>query len=216
MFVLEFIVITLFAAVMSKYYQLEMISKAIKPQLVEGVWRKPKLSARRIARIRKECLRYGTINGVQAQWNPEWDKPKKSWIPRPPKGHADERALADRIALIDKNMKAMPKMIVETRKEAYLSKPHTFLDIKLDPEDYEVFYKIGRTMTHQQRKHDREKAAKAAAEAEAKAMKKKGSEKSAKGEKKVSDKVSEKDKGAKADKTAKTASKETEQPSASA
>ena len=133
-------------------------------------------------------------------------------------------------------MKAMPKMIVETRKvgiqmkderqEAYLSKPHTFLDIKLDPEDQyylfwgheysEVFYKIGRTMTHQQRKHDREKAAKAAAEAEAKAMKKKGSEKSAKGEKKVSDKVSEKDKGAKADKTAKTASKETEQPSASA
>lgn len=111
MFVLEFIVITLFAAVMSKYYQLEMISKAIKPQLVEGVWRKPKLSARRIARIRKECLRYGTINGVQArnelcvidypiEWNPEWDKPKKSWIPRPPKGHADERALADRFYLM--------------------------------------------------------------------------------------------------------------------
>ena len=47
--------------------RLEMISKAIKPQLVEGVWRKPKLSARRIARIRKECLRYGTINGVPAR-----------------------------------------------------------------------------------------------------------------------------------------------------
>ena len=51
---------------MSKYYQLETIAKVIKPQLVNGVWRKPKLSARRVARIRKECLRYGTINGVQA------------------------------------------------------------------------------------------------------------------------------------------------------
>ncbi|KAK8790568.1 hypothetical protein JH06_4038 [Blastocystis sp. subtype 4] len=195
---------------MSKYYQLEMISKAIKPQLVEGVWRKPKLSARRIARIRKECLRYGTINGVPAQWNPEWDKPKKSWIPRPPKGHADERALADRVALIDKNLKAMPKMIEETRKEAFLSKPHTFLDIKLDPEDYEVFYKIGRTMTNQQRKQDREKAAKAAAEAEAKAQKKKGSEK---GGKKTSEKDSKKEK---ANKASKKAMKETEQTSMSA
>ena len=50
---------------MSKYYQLETIAKVIKPQLGNGVWRKPKLSARRVARIRKECLRYGTINGVQ-------------------------------------------------------------------------------------------------------------------------------------------------------
>ena len=92
---------------MSKYYQLETIAKVIKPQLVNGVWRKPKLSARRVARIRKECLRYGTINGVQAstffvfncervEWDPEWDKPKKSWIPRPPKGHAYDRALPER------------------------------------------------------------------------------------------------------------------------
>ena len=51
---------------MSKYYQLEKIAKAVKPQKIEGVWRKPALSARRVARIRKECLRYGTINGVQA------------------------------------------------------------------------------------------------------------------------------------------------------
>ena len=33
------------------------------------------------------------------EWNPEWDKLKKAWIPRPPKGHADERALADRYSL---------------------------------------------------------------------------------------------------------------------
>ncbi|KAK8800800.1 hypothetical protein WA538_004140 [Blastocystis sp. DL] len=161
---------------MSKYYQLETIAKVIKPQLVNGVWRKPKLSARRVARIRKECLRYGTINGVQTKWDPEWDKPKKSWIPRPPKGHAYDRALPDRIALIDKNMKAMPKLIEETRKEAYLSKPHTFMQIKLDPEDYDAFYRIGRTMTSKQRKMDREKAAKAAAEVERakKAKKEKG------------------------------------------
>ena len=87
---------------MSKYYQLDMIANAIKPQLVEGVWRKPKLSARRVARIRKECLHYGTINGVPArmnymdnlwfiEWNPDWDKPAKSWIPHTPKGHAFER-----------------------------------------------------------------------------------------------------------------------------
>lgn len=85
--------------VMSKYYQVDMIAKAIKPQLVNGVWRKPKLSARRVASMRKECLRYGTINGVQAgsncsgvespvEWNPEWDRPHKSWIPPMPKGHA--------------------------------------------------------------------------------------------------------------------------------
>lgn len=84
---------------MSKYYQVDMIAKAIKPQLVNGVWRKPKLSARRVASIRKECLRYGTINGIPAranfragllrvEWNPEWDKPAKSWIPKMPKGHA--------------------------------------------------------------------------------------------------------------------------------
>lgn len=52
---------------MSKYYAVEQIAKAMKPQLVNGVWRKPKLSARRIARIRKECLQFGTINGVQAR-----------------------------------------------------------------------------------------------------------------------------------------------------
>ena len=124
----------------------------------------------------------------------------------------------------------MPKMIEETRKvsverkgdqqEAFLSKPHTFLDIKLDPEDQysliisndcsEVFYKIGRTMTNQQRKQDREKAAKAAAEAEAKAQKKKGSEK---GGKKTSEKDSKKEK---ANKASKTAMKETEQTSMSA
>ena len=52
---------------MSKYYQVDMIAKAIKPQLVNGVWRKPKLSARRVASIRKECLRYGTINGIPAR-----------------------------------------------------------------------------------------------------------------------------------------------------
>ena len=54
---------------MSKYYALDQIAKAVKPQLVNGIWRKPKLSARRVARIRKECLRYGTINGVPARIN---------------------------------------------------------------------------------------------------------------------------------------------------
>ena len=54
---------------MSKYYALDQIAKAVKPQLVNGIWRKPKLSARRVARIRKECLRYGTINGVPARTN---------------------------------------------------------------------------------------------------------------------------------------------------
>lgn len=128
--------------IMSKYYQLDMIAKAIKPQLVEGVWRKPKLSARRVARIRKECLRYGTINGVKAgnnysfyfyglEWNPEWDKPQKSWIPRTPNGHIYDRKKEERylfkellsscrIATIDKNMAAMPKLIEETRKVFYV------------------------------------------------------------------------------------------------
>lgn len=58
---------SLFGGRMSKYYAVEQIAKAMKPQLVNGVWQKPKLSARRIARIRKECLRYGTINGIQAR-----------------------------------------------------------------------------------------------------------------------------------------------------
>ena len=88
-----------------------MIANAIKPQLVKGVWRKPKLSARRIARIRKECLQNGTINGVKCgtnsmifdlfvEWNPEWDKPAKSWIPRPPKGHTFERAKEERFEFL--------------------------------------------------------------------------------------------------------------------
>lgn len=92
---------------MSKYCKLENIANAIKPMKVNGHWRKPKLSARRLAMLRKECLRNGTINGEPArtnrqirtdniEWNPEWDRPQKAWIPRPPKGHADERKQAER------------------------------------------------------------------------------------------------------------------------
>ena len=36
------------------------------------------------------------FNCERVEWDPEWDKPKKSWIPRPPKGHAYDRALPDR------------------------------------------------------------------------------------------------------------------------
>ena len=105
---------------MSKYFALDKIAQAMRPTYVNGSWRKPALSARQIARVRQEAYRYGTINGVPAQWNPEWDKPKKSWIQPIPKQTAQERSLLERVQKIDANMKQMPKMIEEARAVCFL------------------------------------------------------------------------------------------------
>lgn len=58
---------------MSKYYNINKIAEALKPQLVNGHWRKPKISGRMKARIQKEHRQFGTINGIQCgrayAWN---------------------------------------------------------------------------------------------------------------------------------------------------
>lgn len=79
-----------------------------KPQKVNGKWRMPKWSRRRIANERKRVLRAG------GTW--EWDVPKKIVEKRIPfKGHKRDMKKLERQAQIDRAMKKMPALIAEYR-----------------------------------------------------------------------------------------------------
>eukprot|EP00128_Syssomonas_multiformis_P011524 Colp12_sorted_trinity150504_noHs@36497 len=82
---------------------------ASKPVKAGDCWKKPVLSARRIADLRKEA----TIAGVPF---PIPAKKHKPWIKKAPKGHKHEREFAARLATIEENMKKMPQMIADYRK----------------------------------------------------------------------------------------------------
>jgi hypothetical protein len=89
----------------SRYAQPSAIAQALKPTFVDGCWRKPKLSARNAAKLRKQAIVDGTFGSFSPEkgkyfifdtrfeyycsggWDPMWDKPQRAVIMRPPKGH---------------------------------------------------------------------------------------------------------------------------------
>lgn len=72
---------------------------ALKPSLVDGKWKRPLLSGRKAALVKKQAAR----NGMLGQWVPgeggwleAWDRPQKHHVMRPPKGHLNQRNEFDR------------------------------------------------------------------------------------------------------------------------
>lgn len=51
---------------MSRFTLLKNISKSFKPEFINEAWQMPKISAMRKARLKRECLQYGTIDGQPA------------------------------------------------------------------------------------------------------------------------------------------------------
>eukprot|EP01094_Clydonella_sp_ATCC50884_P010720 TRINITY_DN2055_c4_g2_i1.p2 TRINITY_DN2055_c4_g2~~TRINITY_DN2055_c4_g2_i1.p2 ORF type:complete len:251 (-),score=59.32 TRINITY_DN2055_c4_g2_i1:89-841(-) len=91
-----------------------LLSRA-RPQFMYGRWRKPKVSARRVAEIRKAALEQGE----------PWVDPRAPKVYKPrhplarvgPKGHKHEKLKEKRLENIAEQLKKMPKMIADYRKE---------------------------------------------------------------------------------------------------
>lgn len=72
---------------------------AMKPQFVEGKWKQPVISGRKIALIKKHAVRNGLVGQwVEGQggWLETWNRAEKHHVMRPPKGHLNQRNEFDR------------------------------------------------------------------------------------------------------------------------
>lgn len=84
----------------------EILQKS-KPQKMGRTWHKPKISARRLAMLRKQYIAQGYY------WP---DKPMVDrGLDRLPKGHKYEKQKEERLAQIEENMKNMPRIIEDYR-----------------------------------------------------------------------------------------------------
>ncbi|RLN88856.1 hypothetical protein BBJ28_00011128 [Nothophytophthora sp. Chile5] len=75
---------------------------AMKPALVDGKWKQPAISGRKIALVKKHALRNGLVGAwVEGQggWLETWDRPQKHHVMRPLKGHKNQRNEFDRCVL---------------------------------------------------------------------------------------------------------------------
>lgn len=83
--------------------------EAMRPTKVNDKWRRPKMSARKIAEMRKSYIRAGK------KW--EWDIPRKIVHKQVEfKGHKRELRARERKAEIERCMKRMPKLIADYRQ----------------------------------------------------------------------------------------------------
>lgn len=108
---------------------------ALRPQLVNGRWRKPQISPRYAARIRKEsiaCGTYGTFDPTTGSgWDPAWDSPGRIGTTsalRPPKLHKNYRDRENRATNIESLMEGMDERIDQFRKEKQDKKPSKSID----------------------------------------------------------------------------------------
>ena len=72
---------------------------AMKPQLVDGKWKQPLLSGRKVAMVKKHASRnglLGTWEEGRGGWLETWDRPQKHHVMRPLKGHKNQRNEFDR------------------------------------------------------------------------------------------------------------------------
>jgi hypothetical protein len=97
-------------------------AEALRPQFVNGSWRKAAISAKNQARLRRETL-LGGSPWIGDDINPPSDPPKR----RKPKGHKHEREAVVRQQLILKNLRDMPQKIAEY-KESRKLKEGSLLD----------------------------------------------------------------------------------------
>lgn len=89
---------------MEKFLRLTatQVEAAMKPTLVDGKWKQPLISGRKIALIKKNAVRNGLVGQwVEGQggWLDAWNRAEKHHVMRPPKGHLRERNEFDRCVL---------------------------------------------------------------------------------------------------------------------
>ena len=104
-------------SLMSGQVSIERLTEMMKPKQVDGKWRKPELSRRVIAKVRKAWLLDGK------EW--PFDKPRTNyggWAiedlpPVKQKGKKVDRLKVERQKHIDERMKLMPKLIEEYREK---------------------------------------------------------------------------------------------------
>jgi|SaaInlStandDraft_6_1057023.scaffolds.fasta_scaffold08888_3 hypothetical protein len=72
-----------------------------RPTLVNGIWRKPALSGRKLNQLKKVVLAEG------GEWPSELEKARGTVVRRPPKGHKHERQAPEKLAEREKAMAAM-------------------------------------------------------------------------------------------------------------
>eukprot|EP00898_Chlorokybus_atmophyticus_P007539 jgi/Chlat1/7787/Chrsp66S07254 len=93
--------------------RLQQLAKLIKPALVNGVWRKAAISARIVARMRREELLAGR------DW--PFEQPRKE-MKTVMKGHKCDREKAERVKRIEENMKNMPQILADWKKSKMAKK----------------------------------------------------------------------------------------------
>ena len=81
---------------------------AAQPTLVEGKWRAPAMSRRKVAELRKAAIALGK------EW--PWDVANKNPEYKPPKGHKHERDQGLREAKIEAALKKQPALIEAHKK----------------------------------------------------------------------------------------------------
>ncbi|RLN13932.1 hypothetical protein BBJ28_00013929 [Nothophytophthora sp. Chile5] len=111
---------------------------AMKPALVDGKWKQPVISGRKIAMVKKHALRNGLVGAwVEGQggWLETWDRPQKHHVMRPLKGHKNQRDEFDRVKKVQAALANMPAKIAEHKKAVKQSKPLKGLDKWLNETD---------------------------------------------------------------------------------
>ena len=111
---------------MNRFRTSAALAEALKPQLVNGKWRKPKVSARYAAQLRKEAIvagKYGTFVEGEGVWDWRWDKKRAMRGMAAPKQSRSVRTREERMQVIQKKLDDMPKLLEAHRKEVRARKP---------------------------------------------------------------------------------------------
>uniref|UniRef100_A0AAV1TUL1 Large ribosomal subunit protein mL59 domain-containing protein n=1 Tax=Peronospora matthiolae TaxID=2874970 RepID=A0AAV1TUL1_9STRA len=111
---------------------------AMKPQLVDGKWKQPLLSGRKVAMVKKHASRnglLGTWEEGRGGWLETWDRPQKHHVMRPLKGHKNQRNEFDRVKKVQAALAAMPGKFADHKKAVKQSKPQKGLEKWLNEKD---------------------------------------------------------------------------------
>ena len=103
----------------------------LRPTLVDGQWRRPLISKRKAAALRKTAIRNGTYgNWVEGcgGWLRDWDPVAQHTVPNPPRLHSNMRNLDDRISRIQLAMEKMPEKVKEMKAAQKAARPLRGLD----------------------------------------------------------------------------------------
>lgn len=101
--------------------------EALRPQFVDEKWKRPLISMRKAAVIRKDAIKDGTYGAFDPEtgrgWDPMWDKPRKVKSLRVPKETKRERTREARATKIESLLEQADDRIETYRLEKEALKP---------------------------------------------------------------------------------------------